>query len=684
MKCKPSLYFLVLTAAVILLNSCNDVAANANSNEVWPTYENQNYGYAFSYPAGCTYGPLPMDCKSTPPEERGDACLCFMNPENPDRVLLQKFQNDGDQRVLAEFSIARLTMPAENLPDETGLMAWLAENFPDKWESAEVAPMQLDGNPAVSLSSPSSELAPAIREIYFIHSGSLFQISMLQPDVEINRSLYEHILSSFRLEEIGASLVQTETPQDTGSDLWTVYEDEEYGVRFAVPCFWEVNFPAQYHPSGTAYPIRNYSEAFSMSFGKNHNAVWENGGIKIDMNFISGETWGLPDDATLEDFLTVIDTDADPSIEEVLINKQKGLRVTSKVQLGGEVHSYYLFKVSENLFLSFEVYPSQAIDNPDVQGILHSLAFSPDVEVVIPEIIPGAAPLNPETAAPPAASEPGDAPNFTLTGIVREVSPSARIIWLQAEVDGFTTLALTADSTVTTASGEPLALAQIQRGVTVRVSGQPGDHQTLLAHSVQVITPSDPQGYLTFPYQSADAGNFFLQAGDEIAITWEQAPPGAASYAFVFTGSDDGVAQTIGIDADGLNGVATTMTVPEHLNGQLVALAQFENGAQIRSVASAVYSGKLPPENVCSLQANGVGITNIYREPEMNSPQFAYLTPGTYATVIQKIDDDWYLIDASVALNTTENTAAQGEGWVNAGNSSVSLHGPCENIPDGE
>ena len=126
------------------------------------------------------------------------------------------------------------------------------------------------------------------------------------------------------------------------------------------------------------------------------------------------------------------------------------------------------------------------------------------------------------------------------------------------------------------------------------------------------------------------------------------------------------------------------MTVPEHLNGQLVALAQFENGAQIRSVASAVYSGKLPPENVCSLQANGVGITNIYREPEMNSPQFAYLTPGTYATVIQKIDGDWYLIDASVALNTTENTAAQGEGWVNAGNSSVSLHGPCENIPDGE
>ena len=104
-------------------------------------------------------------------------------------------------------------------------------------------------------------------------------------------------------EEIMESLIQPEEPKDAGSDFWTVYEDQHYGVRFAVPCFWEVNFPSQYHPSGGGYPIRNYSEAFSMSFGKNHAAVWENGGIKIDMNFTSGENWGLPPDATLEDYL---------------------------------------------------------------------------------------------------------------------------------------------------------------------------------------------------------------------------------------------------------------------------------------------------------------------------------------------------------------------------------------------
>ena len=349
-----------------------------------------------------------------------------------------------------------------------------------------------------------------------------------------------------------------------------------------------------------------------------------------------------------------------------------------------------------------------------------------EVEIVLPEN--GAEDCATNAAAPPAATAspaaPGESNNpdftlITLTGIVKEVSPSARIIWLQAAVEGFATLALTADSTITKSSGERLELAQIHQGLTVKASGQPGEDQTLLVYSVQVIppvkptaitdivvdppselnpnsnqaspknvtpavTPSGPQGYLIFPFQSADAGNFILPAGDEIVITWEQAPPRAESYAFIYTGSEDGASQTIGSDADGRDGVTTTMTVPPHLHGQFVGLARLENGDQIWSASSTVYSGKLPPANVCSLRVNGVGVVNVYRKPEVDSPRFAYLTPGTYATVIKKIDNDWYLIDASAAINSTENIAAQGEGWVNAGNSSISLHGSCEDIPNGE
>jgi hypothetical protein len=187
-----------------------------------------------------------------------------------------------------------------------------------------------------------------------------------------------------------------------------------------------------------------------------------------------------------------------------------------------------------------------------------------------------------------------------------------------------------------------------------------------------------------FPYQSADAGNFFLQAGDDILITWEQAPQGAKSYTLIYVDSADGVSQTFGIDDDGQNGVTATMNVPAHLNGQLVGRAQFGDGDQIWSASSTVYSGEVHSTNVCSLQANGVGVVNVYREPEFASPRFAYLTPGTYATVIKKIANEWYLIDASVAIDVTENTAAQGEGWVNAGKSSKSLHGSCNDIPSEE
>ena len=199
MKSKHYIVFLFLIAAVILMSSCR--AASANSNTAWHTYENQKYGYSFDYPPDCTYGPLPADCKSAPPEEQRDECLCFLNPENPDRVVMQTFQTDGDQLVMAEFSVAHLNTPADNPPDEIGLMDWLAENFPDKWEDAKSENIKIDGVSAVSISTSASEMAPAVKEIYFIHHDGLFQISLLNPNIEINTSLYERILSSFRFDK---------------------------------------------------------------------------------------------------------------------------------------------------------------------------------------------------------------------------------------------------------------------------------------------------------------------------------------------------------------------------------------------------------------------------------------------------------------------------------------------------
>jgi hypothetical protein len=199
MKSKHYVVFLLLIVAVIMISSCS--AAATNPNTVWHTYENQKYGYSFNYPPDCTYGPLPVDCKSAPLEEQRDECLCFLDPENPERVLMQTFQTDGDQLVMAEFSIAHLTTPADNPPNETGLMDWLAGNFPDKWERAEARQIEFGGNSAVSIFIPQSDMAPALKEIYFMHHDGLFQISLLNPNLEINNSLYERILPSFRFDQ---------------------------------------------------------------------------------------------------------------------------------------------------------------------------------------------------------------------------------------------------------------------------------------------------------------------------------------------------------------------------------------------------------------------------------------------------------------------------------------------------
>lgn len=198
MKRKQLIPLLLLIVAAILVSSCG--GASANPNKAWRTYENQNYSYSFNYPPDCTFGPLPTDCKSDSPKEQRPACLCFLNAENPDRVLMQRVQKDGDQLILAEFSIAHLKTPVGNSPNEVGLSDWLAENFPEKWENAETESIKVGGKPGVSISISASEMAPAVEEIYLIHNDRLYQIRMLDADVEINNRLYERILLSFRFD----------------------------------------------------------------------------------------------------------------------------------------------------------------------------------------------------------------------------------------------------------------------------------------------------------------------------------------------------------------------------------------------------------------------------------------------------------------------------------------------------
>jgi len=200
MKQKQIPSFVLLIIILILISACTE--GSASPKNAWHTYENQKHGYSFNYPPDCTNGALSPDCKSGSPEEQKPACLCFLNPENPDRVLMQAYQtNNGKEPVLSEFYIGTLNIPANNLPTDKVLTEdWLAENFPEKWKNSEFEYINIDGVSAVSLATPASSMAPAVKEIYFSHNDQIFQIRMLDPDKEDNNELYERILTSFHFD----------------------------------------------------------------------------------------------------------------------------------------------------------------------------------------------------------------------------------------------------------------------------------------------------------------------------------------------------------------------------------------------------------------------------------------------------------------------------------------------------
>lgn len=193
----------------------------------------------------------------------------------------------------------------------------------------------------------------------------------------------------------------SETPTRTagegpdGSQYWVEMQDPQFeNVRFAVPCFWEVNFPERYPPtfSALAYPIRNYTDEYALSFPRGEG-IWESGAIKIDMNFIHGPGFGVAPGTSMPDLVNNMYSN-DPqtdllSAEAAQINGQPALLVTTEGTFGRG--QFYLFTVSEEYYLAFGT-SIEAFENPDVQAILHSIALSPEVSVQIPTAKPGPPP----------------------------------------------------------------------------------------------------------------------------------------------------------------------------------------------------------------------------------------------------------------------------------------------------
>ena len=168
--------------------------AASNLNE----YRNDGFGYSFQYPASCTFGPMPEECKQNPPEKLSEECLCFLNAEAPNNVFLQTFQDDGDSLTLSSITIVHSKAPAFNPPPEVKLVPWLKDNFYEMYGDIPEKPnATLGGVPAVEIKIPPTPSTYSHQDIFLIKDNKLFRITLLNPNNKGNQALYKQILSSF-------------------------------------------------------------------------------------------------------------------------------------------------------------------------------------------------------------------------------------------------------------------------------------------------------------------------------------------------------------------------------------------------------------------------------------------------------------------------------------------------------
>jgi len=90
---------------------------------------------------------------------------------------------------------------------------------------------------------------------------------------------------------------------------------------------------------------------------------------------------------------------------------------------------------------------------------------------------------------PPAPPTPEITPaSVSIVATVMDTSLSARIIILKEPVDGFSVIALTEDTKLSSEDGSPVELKDFQHGVQIRAIGKPGSSGTLLAEQIILLS----------------------------------------------------------------------------------------------------------------------------------------------------------------------------------------------------
>ncbi|MES0362247.1 MAG: hypothetical protein ABUK20_15105 [Anaerolineales bacterium] len=182
-----------------MLVGCGTAEESGAGSDEWKTFTNEQFGYSFEVPAFCYEGPLPGDCKQSPPEERSEECLCHVDGTDPEFVSFQKFTITSEETSLATIWIMSPDTRAYSPDEGTDLVSFIQQEWSNMGlgELPDEPNLDLDGLHAVSLLIPQSQGGAAAQEVFFINENRLFRITMVDNLVESNEEIYEHFLESF-------------------------------------------------------------------------------------------------------------------------------------------------------------------------------------------------------------------------------------------------------------------------------------------------------------------------------------------------------------------------------------------------------------------------------------------------------------------------------------------------------
>jgi hypothetical protein len=196
------------------------------------------------------------------------------------------------------------------------------------------------------------------------------------------------------------TITPTELPyvEPGNEQYWVVHEVPGLELRFAAPCFWWVDIPAEpFDPSrGTVINAFNFTQEYLFSFPRRQIPL-ENGAIDVTFDIINLQAYDLPPGSSLREFIS-LETSGEYSellgIEDYEINGQPAIAATVEYTISAPHTSrFYLIKINDELVLRFSTSPSpKLLNTPDITGMLNSVTLDPEAEVVLPTHLPAPPP----------------------------------------------------------------------------------------------------------------------------------------------------------------------------------------------------------------------------------------------------------------------------------------------------